>query len=446
MAKAPRIAFIGNVCLDVTLTQEKAQDKMRLGGIMHAARTLWALDVPYDLAYVAPQYLCSEIDLYARSHGASNVCKIGTVNGAPNVALIAEPTESGSQGYEILMRDAYKADIKENDIQQIISNSEVTDILIFPGEYDLKIILGISKLSSAKVHIDIANGVSNLDILRELGRKFDTGILSTSSFLFSEDNFESIPKLCDHVMDNYFNDFILKENRGGSRMFCESDRNVSLNVPAQVRPITHSVGVGDCYDAVYVTLAHKFDKNAALHYASWISAEYASTTYPDNFKDISRKILKIEPQEIQELGGTFLPWEARTKVNLYIAAPDFDYINRASINKVVDCLLYHNFKPRLPIRENGQLSPNADYLERQRVYESDIRLLLECQIVLAVMVYDDPGTIFEIGFAVGIGIPVVIYDPDQKVINPMLSQSVSLISSNLDEVIAYIFELASKRR
>lgn len=130
--------------------------------------------------------------------------------------------------------------------------------------------------------------------------------------------------------------------------------------------------------------------------------------------------------------------------NIYIAAPDFNYINKDAINRIAECLKYHNFTPRLPVRENGQLTADATNTQRQEIYNADINLLQECQLVLAVMVFDDPGTIFEVGFAVGIQKPVLVYDPYHNVANPMLSQSANLVSPSLDEIIGLVFEIASR--
>ena len=67
---------------------------------MHAARALWAIDVPYSLCYCAPDYLTSQIVDNAEQYCAAKVQRFGVVTGCPNVMLIGEPKEAGEQGYE----------------------------------------------------------------------------------------------------------------------------------------------------------------------------------------------------------------------------------------------------------------------------------------------------------------------------------------------------------
>lgn len=47
----PRVVLVGEVMVDVTMRTTTADTKLRLGGVFHAARALWAAGVAYDLAY-----------------------------------------------------------------------------------------------------------------------------------------------------------------------------------------------------------------------------------------------------------------------------------------------------------------------------------------------------------------------------------------------------------
>jgi hypothetical protein len=148
-----------------------------------------------------------------------------------------------------------------------------------------------------------------------------------------------------------------------------------------------------------------------LSYASAIAAEYASTTVPEIFRDMTQQWLAIPEDEIVGLAGTSLPWEIRPSLHVYIAAPDFAHVDRRPIEDAVASLKYHNFVPRLPVREHGQMGLNATVQRRQSLCEADLRLLDECKLMLAVLLYDDPGTLIEIGIAVERGIPVIVFDP-----------------------------------
>jgi nucleoside 2-deoxyribosyltransferase len=208
----------------------------------------------------------------------------------------------------------------------------------------------------------------------------------------------------------------------------------------------HSVGVGDCFDVAVVALSEKHDRRIALAYASMIAAEYSRTSYPDNFRTGVVRHLALSAEDIADIQGISLPWEERRSINVYLAAPDFDYVDRGAIDAVVSALDYHNFRPRRPIQENGQATHEDSRARRREMCNADLALVDECQIMVAVLPFDDPGTLIEIGWAAALGRPVIVYDPDGRASNVMLTELPTLVAVRLDDVIAEVFIQASRVR
>lgn len=129
---------------------------------------------------------------------------------------------------------------------------------------------------------------------------------------------------------------------------------------------------------------------------------------------------------------------------IYIAAPDFDYMDTTHIDTVAKSLTYHNFTPRLPVRENGQMGDDDSIERKKGLFDADMAILGQCQLLLAVMLNNDPGTLIEIGLAAAKGIPVLVYDPHRIAKNLMLTELPALVSSDLDEIVAKVFDLASR--
>ncbi len=434
---AAKIVLVGEVVVDVTL--QKPEKKLRLGGILHAARALWALGVEYDLAYFAPAYVDQALDEQARRLGATRLSKIGSIAGSPNIMLIDEPTEAGDQGYDHLLRDAHRATLDEDALSAAITGAE--DVVVLSGNFSLPDVLRIASPGAATVHTDLGSGPGALTELGALGRPLGTLFLSTSSQVFPS-LADGFPGSVASMVGEYAEAVLLKENRGGARLFSTSE---TLTVGAQRRAIVHSVGVGDVFDSVYVALRNVRGKEDALHRASWIAAEYAATTFPDDFKCATQGCLQIPADELKALPSVRLAWEARGGVNVYIAAPDFSYLDRSEVEKIADCLRYHNFSPRLPVRENGEATQGMSKAERSMMFAADMSLLEQCQILLAVLSYDDPGTYIEIGIAGGRNVPVVVYDPHHRAKNVMLTELPNVVSSSLDEVVTAIFDLAARQ-
>ena len=441
MKRAGLVYVVGQALVDVSLRSANNPTKLRLGGIMHAARSLWAMGVPYGLGYIAPDYLRKQIQDYAFHHGATVVRQVGAVSGAPNVILIEDPTEAGAQGYELLLRDEQVTEVFPKEIERIARDMKVTDVFIFPGGFDLERVLRAFRKSSARIHIDIANGVEDTSQLAALRRRFAVISSSTSSDLFLREHAGDVLKYCSELTG--YGDLILfKENRGGARLFRGTEDD-ALTIPAHLRPIVHSVGIGDCYDVVFGIQRLKASDDAALAYASYIAAEYAATTFPDDFRRAVTRALALPPEVITEVEGVRLAWEARPSRQIYIAAPDFDFMNTQPIDQVCEALNYHNFIARRPVREHGQIGTDSTAVERAALCAADLELMNECDLMVAILLSNDPGTLIEIGMAVERGTPVIVYDPYGQAQNLMLVELPNLVSQSLDAVISEVFRLAA---
>lgn len=438
MSTPTKVCIVGHAIVDVTFFGGKQDTKLRLGGIAHAARALWAMGIPYSLAYLAPTYLDSAVKEFADAHGCSEVQKIGNVTGAPNVVTIGEPTEAGAQGYEFLLRDVQRTLLDREALKNVVADSALTDFLIFPGGFDLRSVLETVRPARGAVHVDANFEPYKLDTLRALRRPIETLIFSTSSERFLLDQKGNVPRLI-RAAAKYSDHVIFKENRGGSRLFRSKSLTRPIRIPAQNRNVLHSVGVGDCFDAIFVAGRKKFGIQAALAYASAIAAEYASTTYPDDFRAATVATLKIKPDAIVKLRGTSLPWESRPAKNIYIAGPAFNDIDCGPIKELVDCLRYHNFTPRLPIAENGHATHESSEAEKHKIAAADIRLLDECSLVVAVLLYNDPGTLIEIGIALEKRLPVLVFDPYNIAKNLILTSLPKLVSGSLNEIVSSVF-------
>jgi len=438
------VLVVGPVVLDVALPHTHGEPEVRLGGIMHAVRGLWSVGCSFGVAYIAPQYLVPLIESQARFFGARSIQCVGDVTGAPNALLIREPKEYGPQGYDFLLRDHLAISLREDDLAVAVGSESWTDVLLVPAGFPLEPVLTMTGSSTARLSVDVNFEPADWSTLRALGRPVETISISTSSRWFHQSMEGSFARVVAAARGIDARSVLLKENRGGSRFFRLDEGAGAISTPAQIRLVAHSVGVGDCFDAVFACMSAKCGDKAALAYASCIAAEYAATYDPSSFRASARRWLKVAPSTIAQLQGVVLPWEVRPECHIYMAAPDFDDVDTRPLDRVVECLKYHNFTPRLPVREYAQVPHDAPSAERRRTYEADLTLLGECKLLVAVLLYDDPGTLIEIGLAVARGMPVIVYDPYLRARNLMLTESASLVSDDLDAVVGSVFQQAQR--
>ena len=428
------ICLIGDILVDITLKNRDEELKMRLGGISHSARALWGISSFFSLGYISPKYLDTRILDFFVHHGSPNIFKVAETLNAPNLILIEEPKEVGNQGYELILRKDINYEYFELDIP------ECDSILITSGQYDISRVL--KEIGKTPVSLELAN-LSMEDFIA-LNYKFKNIYISTSSKIFNaytaenDFNFEKFSSLFKNRCDK----LVFKENRGGTRVY-NFNENKIYQISSQTKPIQHSVGVGDVFNAIFESEVYtKIDENLAL--ASFVAMEYASTTFPINFKKSIEQLLNVPINDLVNLEGTILNWEDRKNINIYIAAPDFDFVDTSLIDNLEKSLSYHNFMPRRPIRENGQMKKDHTPQQKQQFYEKDIKLLNECSIVICVLLYNDPGTLVEIGIASERQIPVLLYDPYDIGKNCMLIHSCNIVTNNMDEIISETFIKCSK--
>src|SRR6185437_15097254 len=109
-------ALIGEIFGDFTVTAPGNENKLRLGGVAHAARGFWALDVPFSAAIILPEYLEDTARRYLKALGCVDVRIVGRVRGAPNVTALFDEIELADQGYETLLRDEKTVELFPNGL------------------------------------------------------------------------------------------------------------------------------------------------------------------------------------------------------------------------------------------------------------------------------------------------------------------------------------------
>lgn len=299
--------LVGEIFVDVTLTSPGSENKMRLGGITHAARGLWALGAPFAAAVFLPTYLEDSARAYLASLGCQHFLVLGYVSGAPNVVLIADPTEVDDQKYEALLRDEKTIDpAADIDLSAIGATNHA---LLFPGSYDLMRTCQLLP-ASLSLHVDVAYDVADIGALGQVPQNIATVFISTSSPLFQQTGAASGMKaLVGSFAGLHPAAIVLKENRGGCRLHLHA-AGETHEVPAQLGTTVNSVGVGDVFDAAYLVHLQKGGVEAAWR-ASWVSSAYSQTTDPDVFQEYVRQSEILALDELQNLGGTIVPWEWR---------------------------------------------------------------------------------------------------------------------------------------
>jgi nucleoside 2-deoxyribosyltransferase len=442
-----RFLIIGEVYTDVHLKITDVNNPIvELGGIFHSARAFNSVDAVYALAYFAPSYLIKSIEEFSNVlKSEQNYC-LGIIDGSPNVMIVSESKESGPQGYIDVLKDQTSVTYQRNKVREIIEEFKPSDILIYPGKYDISELLNELHAYGVRVHIDFHyNSQYIVDELRKnkLNQSINTAIISTSSELFKEVCGSSFRGTIEYFREITTDTILLKENRGGARLF-DYRVNKVVNIPAFLTKTIHSVGVGDCFNSIFLNEYYQgIDIKLALTKASFGASLYASTLIHDEFVKLVKAYLSLNEEDISKMQGVCIPWELRKDLHIYIAAPDFPDVDCTHIEILANCLQYHNFSAHLPVRENGIIQGDEPISVQDTAFQNDLKLIDKSALLIAVLLYNDPGTLLELGMFAQAGKPTILYDPYNKATNLFLRKLPTKWCNNLGDVIDSVFELLS---
>lgn len=131
------------------------------------------------------------------------------------------------------------------------------------------------------------------------------------------------------------------------------------------------------------------------------------------------------------------------KLKCYLASPFFDMDEVATMEQVRDILRGKGIDTFVP---NEHQNPQFTFGSRDwrtATFNSDVKGIDEADFVVAVINkgnYDDSGTAWEIGYAYGKNIPVIVVNFSGKTINLMIADSLHALITSPEELKEYDFK------
>jgi nucleoside 2-deoxyribosyltransferase len=198
------------------------------------------------------------------------------------------------------------------------------------------------------------------------------------------------------IKDYFFNEekvsvLVLKMGPKGAYVF--TSLGEEHLIPVYKTSSVWKIGTGDVFDAIfaYYWMAADLKPHEAAEKASFMTAIYS------NSRNYGFSVNKTQ-EYIQPLNISNYP-----KGKVYLAGPFFSYAEKWLINELYRGLQGLGMKVFSPWHHVGEGTVEMG------VAEKDIIGLEECKIVFAVVDGLDSGTLFEIGYAVKMKIPVIVY-------------------------------------
>jgi len=184
---------------------------------------------------------------------------------------------------------------------------------------------------------------------------------------------------------------VVKEGPHGA-VVCEG--KLISRIPAYKTPSVFPIGSGDVFSAVFAS--QWAEKRKSAH-----SSAFAASIAVSNY--CNTKALPISPTSLKKpkFPAINLARTRRKRPLVYLAGPFFDLAQRWLIHESRAALSSVGLRVFSPFHDVGRGSA-------EDVAPADIAALRKCDGVFAIMDGLDSGTLFEVGFARALGVPVVV--------------------------------------
>ncbi|MGO9199168.1 MAG: nucleoside 2-deoxyribosyltransferase [Limisphaerales bacterium] len=170
----------------------------------------------------------------------------------------------------------------------------------------------------------------------------------------------------------------------------------------------HKIGSGDLFTAefAYGWMALGLDPIAAARRASLQVAHYtnsASLPVPESATITPAPAPRTAPHN-----------DPQKKYDLYVAGPFFNYSQLSVVEEMAALFTDAGLRVFSPYHDVGL---NLGASHAPKIAKQDIDGLRASRILVACLEGYDPGTVFEVGYARAIGIPVLLYAPNLSELN-----------------------------
>lgn len=131
----------------------------------------------------------------------------------------------------------------------------------------------------------------------------------------------------------------------------------------------------------------------------------------------------------------------------YIASPFFNDRELSQVEGIKRILVDLGFEFYSPKDDAGILLPDATPQQRAAVVEENRRAIRDCDFVVCNTARKDIGSVWEAGYADGVGKPVVYFAEGLPgLFNVMLSETGIAVCTDLDDLRSYLRSIFPARR
>jgi len=207
-----------------------------------------------------------------------------------------------------------------------------------------------------------------------------------------------------------------------------------VEVPAYKSNVVCTLGSGDAFGgALAATFVETGDIQYSVKVGNCVAANFIESIAIETIIDragVEKDIYTRKRFVVNEI----IPKK------IYLAGPFFSEQEVNWVRHVSNKLEGASFEVLSPSRENGFIFNDTSIEKRKEIFQLDIDLLNSCDIVVALLDHDDPGTCFEIGYAFAKGTPVYGLKTSDTSLNNMIKFGCKKVIEDIEELIRVLYE------
>ncbi|HHY94984.1 MAG TPA: hypothetical protein GX513_08255 [Firmicutes bacterium] len=284
------------------------------------------------------------------------------------------------------------------------------------------------------------SGVVAVDLQYLPPERWD-GALEWATVVFgSEGVFRSSPGLVEKLMDWVRNKpggvFVRRFGPGGSRIFTGGK---VFDIAAFDIALRDSVGAGDVYNAAFLAATIRGLSLRECGEVATAAAALHCDQCTDQVTDAGIQLIRAHASR------TFCPPEVRAGCRVYLAGPFFHEGQVLVIDGIRALLRQHGFEVFSPMHDAGV----SGLVSEDGLFARDVQALDVCDVVVAVLDGEDPGTMWECGYACARGKPVIGYYTGTQFscLNLMTRFGVEPgLTSNLKQLLSAVMKICAAKR
>jgi len=313
---------------------------------------------------------------------------------------------------------------------------EYDAILIFPINHSIPKDMCIKAKSDNKmVFLDPKPNQESIADAREVLEYVDVLLVNEEELsILSDlsDTNEGIKKLLGYGIKYV----IVKRGIKGC-ILAESDKELSI-IPAYRSNAVCTLGSGDVFGGALATIfIETGNMEYSVKYASCMAASFIESMDTEQMpskRAVEKYLYKRESMRCSSLKN----------ITIYLAGPFFSRQELYWVNLIHKRLEAIGLSVLSPSRENGIIGLNSSVNEKKDIFNMDLKLLKQSDVVIALLDHNDSGTSFEIGYAYSNNIPIIGLKTSDDKLNNMIQVGCNAICNSIEELIEEVYKYVSK--